>query len=126
MLSGIRESPAAGTLAGSAGGHRGAASGVSFGELRAALATVRRVAPPVLLIDEFERCFDLPDGFAFPRFFDSLRSLLGGGAHGANARAVVTTRRRPSGSNGTGTHAKPIRRRRVAVDACLQRARVAA
>jgi hypothetical protein len=33
---------------------------------------------------------------------------------------------RPSGSNGTRTHAKPIRRRRVAVDAGQQRARAAA
>ena len=54
---------------------------------------MRRSGTVVLLVDELERCFDLPDGFALPRFFDSLRSLLGGDAHGPYLRAVVATRR---------------------------------
>jgi hypothetical protein len=91
MLRGILDSPAG---ARAVGGHGlgDVAGEITYAALRDALKAVRRVAPAVLLVDEFERCFDLPDGYAFPRFFDSLRSLLGGDAHGAYARAVVATR----------------------------------
>lgn len=63
-----------------------------YSELRSALRTLRRYATPIILLDEFERCFTSPEGFPFPTFFDSLRSLLGGDQHGPYAKAVVATR----------------------------------
>jgi hypothetical protein len=63
----------------------------AYAELRRVLRAVRREATPVVLLDEFERCFDSPEGFPVP-FFDNLRSLLGGDEHGPYARAVVATR----------------------------------
>ncbi len=65
---------------------------ISYRELREALLQLRRHVLPVLLVDEFERCFDLPEAFPVPTFYDSLRSLLGGDEYGPYAMAVVATR----------------------------------
>lgn len=64
----------------------------SYGELRDVLRRLREQTAAVLLVDEFERCFELPDAFALPAFYDNLRSLLGGDLHGPYLRAVVATR----------------------------------
>ncbi len=68
----------------------GSASTATYDETRAVLVELRESASPVVLIDEFERSFD-NEAFA-PTFFDNLRSLLGGDAHGPLLKAVVATR----------------------------------
>ena len=64
----------------------------AYTELRQVLRAIRRNTTATVLIDEFERCFELRDGFPLPTFFDNLRSLLGGDEQGPYATAVVATR----------------------------------
>jgi hypothetical protein len=93
VLWGVGQCPLGAELLGPARGaqpHR--APVASYAELRDALRVVRPQATAIVLVDEFERCFDLPDAFALPVFYDSLRSLLGGDGHGPYVRAVVATR----------------------------------
>lgn len=63
-----------------------------YTELRAVLRDLRQDRTALILVDEFERCFDLPKGLPFPAFFDNVRSLLGGDHEHRYAGAVVATR----------------------------------
>ena len=65
---------------------------LTYDDLRGALESLREHATVVVLVDEFERCFDLLDGFAIPVFYDNLRSLLGGDERGPLAVAAIATR----------------------------------
>jgi hypothetical protein len=65
---------------------------LSYRELRDALGELRAHAAVIVLVDEFERCFDLADAFAMPVFYDNLRSLLGGDEQGAYMTAAITSR----------------------------------
>jgi len=64
----------------------------TYPELRRVLRALRHATTTVLLLDEFESCFDSPTTYPFPGFFDNLRSILGGDEQGPYARAVVATR----------------------------------
>ncbi|MGI9098610.1 MAG: toll/interleukin-1 receptor domain-containing protein [Solirubrobacteraceae bacterium] len=93
VLWGVGQCPAGAELLGQARlAQLDSAPAASYGELRDALRNLRPHATAVVLVDEFERCFDLPDAFALPVFYDNLRSLLGGDGQGPYAMAVVATR----------------------------------
>jgi len=64
----------------------------TYPEVRRVLRAVRHQVTTVLLLDEFESCFDSAAGYPIPGFFDNLRSILGGDEHGPYASAVVATR----------------------------------
>jgi hypothetical protein len=65
----------------------------TYHEVRRVLRDVRSETTTVVLVDEFERCFDSLEAFPLPAFFDNVRSMLGGDAYGPYAHAVVATRR---------------------------------
>ena len=93
VLWGIAQSPAGAELLGcDRAAQLDHAPVAAFAELRDALRRLRAHATAIVLVDEFERCFDSPACFELPVFYDSLRSLLGGDGQGAYARAVIATR----------------------------------
>ncbi len=44
----------------------------SYAEVSATLRELREQTTAIVLVDEFERCFDLPDAFTLPVFYDNL------------------------------------------------------
>ena len=93
VLWGIAQSPAGAELLGcDRTAQLDHAPVATYAELRYALRRLRAQATAIVLVDEFERCFESPAGFELPVFYDSLRSLLGGDGQGAYARAVIATR----------------------------------
>lgn len=68
------------------------ASAATYAELRDVLRDIRDRVTVVLVVDEFERCFEFPDAFPSPVFYDNLRSLIGGDTFGPYLFAIVATR----------------------------------
>ena len=63
-----------------------------YEDLHRVLEELRDYATVIVLIDEFERCFELEEGFAPTVFYGNVRSLLGGDQDGPLAFAAVATR----------------------------------